>query len=92
MFRAAAIMIAWLAESELSKSLQPCFVYNHCYAPLTYKGGVHKTAYITADAGRPGESARFQPQSSNSNFELELLSSLSPFPVVYYSRRSSAAS
>ena len=46
MFRAAAIMIAWLAESELSKSLQPCFVYNHCYAPLTYKGGVHKTAYI----------------------------------------------
>ena len=32
MFRAAAIMIAWLAESELSKSLQPCFVYNHCYA------------------------------------------------------------
>ena len=49
MFRAAAIMIAWLPESELSKSHQPCFVYNHCYAPLIYKGGVHKTAYIVWD-------------------------------------------
>ena len=36
-------------------------------------------------AGKLRLTARFQPQSSNPNFELELLSSLSPFPGLLLS-------
>ena len=70
MFRAAAIMIAWLPESELSKSHQPCFVYNHCYAPLIYNCGVHKTAYIIGGTTRQRNTKAAQDGARLANVEV----------------------